>query len=1052
MTHPDSALVAAFAEGKLQEPDLAIVADHLSQCADCRRIVGETVRFLRETASGQSAHSRFPWIVAAAAAVVAIVGVMFWTMHRDPLAQLIAAAPRDIRFVEPRLSGFPAAPLASSVRGVSDSDPRQMRLTGAAGTVLEKTSGDRSPNAIHAIGVAQLLTSRGSPQVSVAISSLSEAAAKSIDPTIWNDLAAARYSAREPQQLPQALAAADQALDHRPAMPEALFNRALILTALGMHDEAIAAWNRYLETDSAGPFADEARSHLQQLLATPQTEFPRAIGQAIASLAGGDEATAKRLLATDAGEVRSFFETEGPALWAEALLRGDATEARRQLGAARTVGAVMQAFNGEPIIADIVAAIDRAGEPGRRVLARAHIAYRDGRYAYRPLRKPRDSERLLSDAATGFKGRSPMELLARTYCGVAILGQNRTDDAWNVFNETRRVTPAKYKALSAYLLWQRASCVMTRAAWSESIDDLLAAINVYEATNEKSNAAYVHDILSQVYDLIGNRENAWHHRSTALQNLGLISNHRLEHVVGGIVYDALKRHEWREAMSFLDLEVRIANVVRDKELLSYLFLRRTLVSSRLRDPTTAEESLRQARAIVASIDDVALRQKLEIEVKAASALISNRPEVAISVLSEVVQFHEHGGWRVLLPDLYLRRGRMYLLLGQKDLAAADFESGIVELERERDHVHPGNERWGVFDTSEELFDAAVDLALPVRPDRAFDYAERESDAPGTFEAASIPTGTAVVRYISLPDKLAILIADRHRCLARQLPIRRETLVAQIAQFTERVRAGKLDDLGIGDQLVPRIDATELVFVPDAYTSSLPFAAMLVAGRPLIEKYNITVGPSAQLCLRARERFRNLPRRTALVLDNPSNDSVVQLAHARAEADAIQSQYVRVDRFSGSEATAEAFLDHADRDDVIHFAGHGVSTGPSASIVLAPTADRSGNVDTTTIARLALSHTDVVVLASCGSAAGAARTPSEVLSVAYAFLRAGAPAVIATLWPIDDREAAEFFPRLHRHLAHGERAAVALRETQLECIHIPACSAPSLWAAVQALGS
>jgi CHAT domain-containing protein len=59
--------------------------------------------------------------------------------------------------------------------------------------------------------------------------------------------------------------------------------------------------------------------------------------------------------------------------------------------------------------------------------------------------------------------------------------------------------------------------------------------------------------------------------------------------------------------------------------------------------------------------------------------------------------------------------------------------------------------------------------------------------------------------------------------------------------------------------------------------------------------------------------------------------------------------------------------------------------------------------------------------------------------------------VATLWPIDDDAAAEFFPRLHHYLLGGLSPADAVRATQLEWIR-KRNAPPGLWAAVQTIGS
>jgi CHAT domain-containing protein len=104
-----------------------------------------------------------------------------------------------------------------------------------------------------------------------------------------------------------------------------------------------------------------------------------------------------------------------------------------------------------------------------------------------------------------------------------------------------------------------------------------------------------------------------------------------------------------------------------------------------------------------------------------------------------------------------------------------------------------------------------------------------------------------------------------------------------------------------------------------------------------------------------------------------------------------------------------------------------------------------------IATMRLRRTSVVVLAGCNTARGTRRGPEGIISVAHGFLTAGAPSVIATLWPIDDNGAAAFFPRVHANLAAGMSPAEALRSVQLECIR-NGTTPLSLWAAVQVIGS
>ena len=58
---------------------------------------------------------------------------------------------------------------------------------------------------------------------------------------------------------------------------------------------------------------------------------------------------------------------------------------------------------------------------------------------------------------------------------------------------------------------------------------------------------------------------------------------------------------------------------------------------------------------------------------------------------------------------------------------------------------------------------------------------------------------------------------------------------------------------------------------------------------------------------------------------------------------------------------------------------------------------------------------------------------ESITLATAFLAAGATAVIGTRWPVDDDTAAALSLRLHYHLQVGCQPAEALRRAQLDLL-------------------
>jgi len=272
---PDAETLGMFNDGLLTGAELDAVTRHVATCDECLEAVAMASAVKRAgiaTADDSSVAARVPvrrslptWLAIAAALVVAVIGVAIWQQRQSTagMRTLIAAAPSDYRLVEPRLSGFPWAPLSQKRSEASNEDAAFLRLAGAAGEVLARGQHDDSTNAKHAAGVADVLLRRNAN----AIDALEKASRESTDAAVWNDLGAARYneSIRQPSLLPAALAAADKAIQLAPRSAEGHFNRALILTRMGSRERAAAAWRDYLAIDSTSPWADEARRRLAAL-------------------------------------------------------------------------------------------------------------------------------------------------------------------------------------------------------------------------------------------------------------------------------------------------------------------------------------------------------------------------------------------------------------------------------------------------------------------------------------------------------------------------------------------------------------------------------------------------------------------------------------------------------------------------------------------------------------------------------------------------------------------------------------------------------------------
>jgi CHAT domain-containing protein len=230
--------------------------------------------------------------------------------------------------------------------------------------------------------------------------------------------------------------------------------------------------------------------------------------------------------------------------------------------------------------------------------------------------------------------------------------------------------------------------------------------------------------------------------------------------------------------------------------------------------------------------------------------------------------------------------------------------------------------------------------------------------------------------------------------------------------------------------------TAIDIVADGPLTRVPFAGMSSPSDPsrrLIETHSVTLIAS----LVSVPSQPASPHRWNLVGISDSAAST-SLAHAAPEVLAVaqalgaesgQSTHPDSLVLDGASATAK-LLEQAMREgaNVMHFATHGDA---DARQPLASRLTLSGEKDYLTAGQIQEWRGDVglVFLSACDSAVGATRFGDSMPGLQRAFLRAGARHVIATLWPIEDRLAAEFARDFYRVLNTGVDPAGALARTQ-----------------------
>jgi CHAT domain-containing protein len=154
-----------------------------------------------------------------------------------------------------------------------------------------------------------------------------------------------------------------------------------------------------------------------------------------------------------------------------------------------------------------------------------------------------------------------------------------------------------------------------------------------------------------------------------------------------------------------------------------------------------------------------------------------------------------------------------------------------------------------------------------------------------------------------------------------------------------------------------------------------------------------------------------------------------------------------------EARRDSVLSLLRASNVFHFAGHAIFNGdrPELSYLafaLPTGGNPTGMLTAQEISGLRLSNLELVVLSACQTLSSQTSRTGGVAGLAASFLRAGAPAIVSTLWDVSDDVTEPLLTAFHERFVSGVPAAEALREAQLEALKARSGqrTAPAMWAA------
>jgi CHAT domain-containing protein/uncharacterized protein (DUF2164 family) len=274
----------------------------------------------------------------------------------------------------------------------------------------------------------------------------------------------------------------------------------------------------------------------------------------------------------------------------------------------------------------------------------------------------------------------------------------------------------------------------------------------------------------------------------------------------------------------------------------------------------------------------------------------------------------------------------------------------------------------------------------------------------------------------------------------------------------------------------------LIIVPDGELGHIPFEVFLQKEIKSKQKYNelpyllnnykISYNFSAALwketkSIKTTKKSNMLAmaatykNKTQSLNRSPYNQSIRnslnELPAAKNEVEGLSKLFAG-NFYVGQASNEKNFKDIAANYGIIHLAMHGILNQQTPILSSLAFTENGDSTEDNFLEAWEISHlklnAQLVVLSACETGYGKFQQGEGVISLARAFMYAGVPSLVVSLWQVNDASTAEIMQLFYANLAKGMDKAEALRQAKLkyiaECKN-PMMTHPAFWAAFVQIG-
>lgn len=245
----------------------------------------------------------------------------------------------------------------------------------------------------------------------------------------------------------------------------------------------------------------------------------------------------------------------------------------------------------------------------------------------------------------------------------------------------------------------------------------------------------------------------------------------------------------------------------------------------------------------------------------------------------------------------------------------------------------------------------------------------------------------------------------------------------------------------------------LLIVPADVLHALPWAALRLPEAWLAERAQIQLLPSLAIWSALSRQAPAYTGQSLFIGCARFGERAAALPGVAAEQAMLARHWPQAASLRNKQASRSALLGQAQRGELrqyrlIHIASHAQLAPARGHLAHLKLADADLTLED--IGRLNLDGC-LVVLSACDGAAAEVLPGEEAHSLSWALLAAGARAVLASLWPIDDQSVVTLLDHFYAALAHAGDATIALAQAQRTALRA-APADPAVWGCFVLIGA